>query len=383
MPAKFQMIFVVVLLIAATAPQVDAVEQGAIGPGDTLKITVLGEADYPRQVIVEDDGRIALPLAKDIRVSGMTMSEAAVAIAQKLSKFIKNPDVTVELIQKARKLVTVSGQVRTPGVYPLERESRLMEVIGLAGGFLETADQSKVTVTRWDSPEPVKCDLLAFLAGSRPDANVVLQDGDVILVPEKTPTLGNVFVFGAVRQPGLAIQIREGMRVSQAISAAGGIIPETADPARAMVKRQGQDEPVQFELAKALAGDPTSDLLLQAGDTITIPTMEQIGTFTIVGAVANSGEFPVRPNMTVQKALAAAGGPRQGAKLTQVRLTRTDQAGNKQSVKIDLVRVADGKTQDVAVLPGDTLFVPERPPRQDMPRLIAVGVSLLALLLRN
>lgn len=359
-----------------------AVDQALISPGDTLSITVLGEPDYSKQVIVDDDGRIFLPLVKDVSAGGKTTAQVADAVAEALGKFLKNPDVTVELVQKARKQVTVTGQVQNPGVYPLERGTRLMEVVGLAGGFTQTADTAKVAVTRRGQAEAVTCDLKTFLAGRTEEANLVLQDGDVILVPDSSPTLGTVFVYGTVRQPGQPIQIREGMRVSQAVSAAGGIIPEQADTSRAILKRAGQADPVQIDLAKALSGDPSADLTLEPGDTITVPTLETTGTFTIYGAVANSGEYPLRDKLTIARAIAAAGGPTPRAKISDLRITRTDGSGKAQSVKVDLKKISNGNAADVAVQPGDTIYVPESPERPDRSRIFAIGATLLGILLR-
>lgn len=373
--------FIFAVMLAAVPLVLQAADQGAIAPGDTLRITVLGEPDYSKQVLVDDNGNIALPLAKDIHVAGMTTAQASSAIAGQLGKFIKSPDVTVELVQKVRKQVTLAGQVRTPGVYPVEGETRLMEVVGLAGGFTETADTTKVSVTRRGSPEPVNCDLQAFLAGSNLGANVILQDGDVILVPDRSPTIGTVFVYGAVRTPGQPIQIRDGMRISQAVSAAGGIIPEQADQERAILKRAGQPDSVKIDLAKALTGDPNADMILQSGDTITVPTAS--GTFTIYGAVATSGQFPVRDKMTISKALAAAGGPTQRAKITELRITRTGDGGGPQSIPVNMKRVADGKSADVPVQVGDTIYVPEQSDRPDMTRVLGLGVALLSIFLRN
>lgn len=380
MSAKFLISFAVVILVIS-AGYAGAVEQSSISPGDTLRITVLGEPDHSRQVVVDNDGYISLPLANGIHVAGLSTTEAAATVAESLGKFLKNPDVTVETVEKARRTVTVSGQVKTPGVYTLQRETRLMEVIGLAGGFGTTADLTRVSVTRRGSTEPVMCNLNQFLAGTQEAANIVLDDGDVILVPEMNPTIGVVFVYGAVRQPGQPIQIREGMRVSQAISAAGGVLPDQADLARAELKHEGRADTVQIDLGKAMANDPSSDFPLQPGDTITVPAIEQLGTFTILGAVNNSGEFPIKGKMTVAKAIATAGASSH-AKISALKLTRTASDGKTQSIVVNLNNIADGKAADVLLQAGDTIYVPERAEGLDKGRLIAIGLTLVGILLR-
>jgi polysaccharide export outer membrane protein len=381
MSAKFLLLVFIVTISLVPALAISA-DQSTIGPGDTLKITVLGEPDQSKQVVVDDDGRISLPLVKDFQVSGLTTSAAADAIAEKLKAFIKNPDVTVEMAAKALKRVTLNGQVKTPGVYPIERGTRLMQVIGLAGGLLESANTSGVSVTRSGQAQPITCNLQTFIAGGDEAANVVLQDGDVVTVPERTPAVGTVFVYGAVKTPGQPIVMREGMRVSQAVSAAGGILPDQADPNRAALKHEGQADSTQIDLAKALSGDQTADLVLKHGDTITIPTVEKTGTYTVFGAVTNSGEFPLRSNMTVTNALALAS-VANNAKVTDVRLTRNDSAGKSQAIKVDVKRVSSGQDTDVALQPGDTIYVPQQAQRDLPTRWLAIGVSIIGILLRR
>ncbi|MEN6371957.1 MAG: SLBB domain-containing protein [Armatimonadota bacterium] len=379
MSVKF-LIFLAVVVLVIGSGYAQAVEQNAICPGDTLRITVLGEPDYSRQAVVDNEGCISLPLASGIHVAGLSTTEAAAIVAKSLGKFLKNPDVTIETVEKARRSVTVSGQVKTPGVYTLQSGTRLMEVVGLAGGFSTTADLARVSVTRRGSTEPVICDLNQFLAGTQEAANIALEDGDVIVVPEMSPTVGVVFVYGAVKQPGQPIQIREGMRISHAISSAGGVIPEQADMLHAELKHEGQTDTVQIDLGKAMANDPSSDLPLRPGDTITVPSIKQLGMFTILGAVNSSGEFPIKENMTVAKAVATAGVSAR-AKMSALRLTRTNSDGKTQSMEIDLNKIADGKAQDVAVQAGDTIYVPERAEGVDKGRLITIGLTIIGILL--
>lgn len=378
--ARVLALALIIALAVAVIPAF-AAEPGTIGPGDTLKITVLGEPDYSKEVVVDSGGSISLPLTKDISVSGKSTSDAAKAIKQRLGKFLKNPDVTVELVTQALQQVTVAGQVKTPGVYPIVGETRLMQIIGKAGGFTDSADSSKVTITRRGNPLPLACDIQSFLSGAKEDANLVLEDGDVILVPEKNPALGVVYVYGSVKTPGNPIPIRDGMRISQAISAAGGVVADQCDLSRTIIKRSNVTDPINVDLAKAMTGDASADLPLQPGDIITVPALEQSGTFTIYGAVAVSGEYPVKGRMTLTRAIALAGGPSGKAKLGDLRLTRAPQNGKTESLKCDLTQIGNGTAPDVEVRPGDTIYVPEKKDRSDMTRWAAIGLTIIGLLI--
>lgn len=224
------------------------------------------------------------------------------------------------------------------------------------------------------------CDMQAFLAGTLATGNISVEDGDVINVPEKNPASGTVFVYGAVKQPGVPISIRDGMRLSQAVSAAGGVLPDQADTTKATLVHQGQTQLVNLDLARALSGDPNCDIVLQPGDTVTVPGLQQVGTYTVYGAVTNSGEFPMKMKMTISKVVATAGAA-PSAKIQNVRLTRVDQNGKTQSYQVDLAKVNNGTAADMEVQPGDTVYVPQQEQRQDVARWAAVALGLVALLI--
>lgn len=377
MPVRCFLLVSVLIVLASAAW---AAGDSTIVPGDTIKITVLGEPEQTKEVVVDPDGRVALPLVKDIVVAGKTTADAASIIAEKLKTWIKNPDVTVDMVQKAKWQVTVAGQVKTPGVYAVPPGTRVMGAVGLSGGFLDGADQSKVRISRRGVATPIDSNILEFLAGRSIDDNPELREGDVILVPEKSPMLGNVFVFGSVKTPGQSVQLRDGMRVSQAISAAGGVVQEQADLSKVEIRRQGQPAPIRVDLAKAMGGDAAADVPLKPGDSINVPMVEQTGTFTVYGAVVRQGEFPLKGNMTVAKAVASCG-LSDRAKISGVMVRRVSGAGqNPQGISVDLTRVAQGKSQDVPLQAGDTIYVPEKGEKTNWGQLLGIGVGIAALL---
>jgi polysaccharide export outer membrane protein len=373
------LVIIAILALVAALPTL-GVGESTIAPGDTIKISVLGEPDQSKQAIVDADGKIALPLIKDVQVAGKTTAQAASDIGRLLGKWLKNPDVTVEMVAKAKKTVTIAGQVNKPGVYPIESETRLMELVGFAGGLTDAADSTKVRITR-RTGDPVSSNLQEFLSGADESANITLQEGDVVLIPEKSPALGTVYVYGAVRQPGQAVQLREGMRASQAVASAGGVVPETCDLSRVEIKRTELPDAIRVDLAKAMAGDSGSDPVLKSGDVVTVPSRELSGTYTILGSVVRSGEYPITGNMTVSKAVALAG-TTQVSKLSDVRVTRAGE-GKPQAIKVNIKDVASGKKQDVALQPGDTVYVPEQGQKIDWMRILGLGLGAAAIFTGN
>lgn len=351
-----------------------------IGPGDIIGITVLGEPDLTKRVVVDMNGKISLPMINEVEVGGKTTTEAATAIRTKLKEFVKNPQVTVEITEAAQRMVVVSGAVKAPGVYKIETDTRLMGALTLAGGYTPDADLSKITVTRGGKTDvALTVDLTEFVSGVRPEANIVLSAGDTIVVPEKTPIEGSVFVLGEVNQRG-PLPLRQGMTLRECLAAAGGVTQQ-ADTSRITLKRKDQSESVRVDYAKLMAGDPIADIVLQVGDTIVVPAAETLGTFTILGPVARPGQYPVVGMMYITDALAAAGGTGPTGKLSDVRIRRT--VGTKvQTLKADVQKITAGKTENVVVQPGDVILVAEKKPPIDTLRAAGILVSLMFLFRR-
>lgn len=351
------------LILAAFVPVF--AEDAVIGAGDTIKVTVLGEDQLTRQVVVDPAGRAVLPLIGEITVSGITPMRAAEAIKQGFTKFLKRPDVTVEVIEKAKRIVVVTGAVKTPGQCQIEPGARLADAIALAGGSLPGADLSKISVIRSRDKSTSSFDLATFKTTANDALNPELESGDMVNVPEMNPVQGEVLMMGELTQRG-AIPLRQGMTIRDAIGTAGGLTAN-ADTSNVTLKRVGESASVPIDLAKAMAGDPAVNVTLNNGDSINVGTIQQLGTFSVVGAVNNQNTFPLRGKVTLTEAIAQAGGFTREAKAT-VKVT----SANGTSQVYDIHRQVN-----VAINPGDTIFVEHRKQKLDPFRILTVGASLL------
>lgn len=362
------------------SPNSACAEEAIISSGDILGITVLGESDLTKRVVVDAEGKISLPLAGEVEVGGVTTAEAAARLRNKLTKYIKNPQVTVEIAEARTRLVVVSGAVKTPGVYPIEGGTTVMAALTLAGGYTPEADLSKVTVTRGPRKDQVvSLDLTQFLSGAKPTENILVQNGDTIVVPEKNPVSGSVYILGEVNQRG-PYPLREGMTFREAIAAAGGVT-EAADTSKITVKHHNDTVGATIDYVKATAGDPTANIALAGGDTIYVPAYETSGTFTIIGPVARPGQYPIRGNMQLTDAIAAAGGTTDTGNLSNVKITRVT-GGKTRSIKADVPKISDGRAENVAIEPGDMILVGTRKQPTDKIRAAGLLVSLLFLFRR-
>ncbi len=156
-----------------------------IGPGDILEISVFGEPDISKTVFVRIDGRISLPLIGDIQAAGTTAPILAKNIADKLVKFVDDPNVTVTLSASKSKVYYILGQIKTPGEYPITQPIDVLQAIARAGGLLEWAKKSKIMIVSGSgaSEKVTYFDYDEFLGGGNIGQNVTLKPGDTIVIP--------------------------------------------------------------------------------------------------------------------------------------------------------------------------------------------------------
>ena len=119
-----------------------------IGPFDRLSVDVYGVPDLSKQVQTDAAGMIQLPLVGQIKASNQTSAELADAIEQKLTRFVRNPDVSVNVTESVSQVLTVEGQVAQPGLYPVVGKMSLIRAVALAKGTTEFAKLDDVVIFR-------------------------------------------------------------------------------------------------------------------------------------------------------------------------------------------------------------------------------------------
>jgi polysaccharide export outer membrane protein len=157
-----------------------------IGPGDVLQISVWKNEALSRVAPVRPDGKISMPLLHDIRAAGLTAMQLRDKIAQALAEFLPNPEVSVGLAEVHSLRVSVLGEVQKPGVLELQGRTTILEAIAMAGGFRDFASPSKIAVIRTDEhgqTQKLRFNYNRAISNSPEEPNLVLQAGDVIVVP--------------------------------------------------------------------------------------------------------------------------------------------------------------------------------------------------------
>ncbi len=251
--------------------QENSTQPYTIGPGDVLDVSVIGE--WTGSVMVNPDGKIMIPQFGEVSVAGLTLPQVTEKVTTELKKFIRDPKVLIAIRQTAsrRQFVYLLGQVPRPGSYEMQKGWTVAELIAVAGGTAPGAALPRVLILRKDTTIPV--DLQKLLIEGDASANVSLEAGDVVIVPE---TKNRVVVMGGVVKPGPYL-FREGDHVVDVLSAAGGPTPKAEVSNIGVVRLEGQKPTVKpVDLDKFYkSGDAKQNVVLQPGDIVYVP--EQSG----------------------------------------------------------------------------------------------------------
>ena len=172
-------------IAAATASGVEAPADYAIGPEDVLGVLFWRDADMTGDVTVRPDGRITLPLIGDLQAAGLRPDALRDLVQKAAEKYLSDPSVTVVVRQINSRKVFITGQVATPGAYPLVGQRTVMQVIALAGGLNEYADTKAITVMRSENGKTTsfKFNYKDVSRGKGLEQNIQLRPGDTIVVP--------------------------------------------------------------------------------------------------------------------------------------------------------------------------------------------------------
>lgn len=156
-----------------------------IGPQDILRIDVWKEPDISRAIPVRPDGKISLPLLNDVQAAGLTTMELAAAIREGLTKFINNPQVTVTLTEINSRRVYCTGEVSKPGALSLLPTMTVLQALSSCGGFTQFARIKGIYILRIENGKQVQhpFNYKDVVKGKKPEDNILLQAGDVIVVP--------------------------------------------------------------------------------------------------------------------------------------------------------------------------------------------------------
>lgn len=259
----------------------------------------------------------------------------------------------VIIVPRATRGVIVLGEVQRPGYYQYKYGDSILDAIMLAGGFLESADEQEVSLTR-QSPEGTVVETInfgqlqedRFLAGDR-----LLEDGDLIVVPRSSRS---ALVLGEVRDPGYYV-FSAGQTYLDLIGRAGGFTAD-ADPARVAVTREELDgvvtETVNLDV---LTGSDYSRKLV-GGEVISVPKADN--RVLVFGDVVRAGAYTLPPQGQLLDILAEAGGLQSNLGTEQVVVTRQLPDGER-IWQVSFAQLMGAQSEhNLSLSGGDVVYVP-------------------------
>jgi polysaccharide biosynthesis/export protein len=343
-----------------------------IGSGDTISIDVFDVKELSRDVLVSQTGTIGIPLIPvRLQVKGLTETQAERKIAEVLQAngLVNHPEVSVSVKTRKSKPITVVGAVPHPMVYQAERPVTLLEVLAEAGGVSPDAGDTAIVTRPTSEPDTSQAPAINY-------EDVIPPSGQDAIPPAASPNNNQPASGGSAVGP------------SQAVT---GIAPVTPAPNTSFPSAEvaAKDAPLPT-LPPALSntitvnlnelmesGDPVNNIILQAGDIVTVP---HAGIVYVLGAVGRPGGFILandRSHMTTLKMLALAGGLNHTAKSNHAVIIRKDRQGQQHEQTVDLQKVVQRKAEDVRLEASDVLYVPDSNAKKALYRAgeIAIGIG--------
>jgi polysaccharide export outer membrane protein len=257
-----------------------------LGPNDRIVVRCLNADEFSATPIrIDNDGDVTLPFLGRIKLAGLTVNDAERQLTMQLSRFIRHPQVQLNVVESHSQPVSVFGAVRNPGAYQLEGRKNLTEILSMAGGLRPDAGRV-LNLTRRAEWNPIplpsagpdatgeftvaEVNIEELIRGNNPSANIEVRPFDVISVPPAEL----VYVVGQVRKPGgFTMTGRENFTVLQAVSMAEGL-DRTAAPKKARILRRTTDAnrtEIHVNLERILAGD-APDMPMLPEDVLFVPS---------------------------------------------------------------------------------------------------------------
>jgi polysaccharide export outer membrane protein len=230
-----------------------------LGAGDVVRITVFQNPELTLESRLTEGGQISFPLLGAVRLGGLSVTEAEKVLVDGLTKgnFLRNPQVTIIVLQVRGSQANVLGQFNRPGRYPLEMaETKLSDLVALAGGVAPGgADVIVITGLRNGQAFREEVDLPALFGPGGQARDIVVRNGDAIWV-DRQPI---VYIYGEVQRPG-PMRLERGLTLLQALATGGGLTPRGTEKG-IRVHRKSADGQVEVS-------QPAMTDLLREGDVV-------------------------------------------------------------------------------------------------------------------
>jgi polysaccharide biosynthesis/export protein len=253
-------------------------EEYKLGPEDVININVWRHDDLSfSSLIVRKDGTISYPFTGEINITGLTCRQLEQKLVGRLTPYIKDPTVSINVVKGRTFRISVMGQVNSPGVYDILRpETTITEALAIAGGTRPSAAIHRSLIQR--GTETITVDLQDILRDGNLENNIIVRESDIIIIPEMNQRIA---VVGEVSKPGV-YNLKEGDTLIEALSAAGWFSNRARVSSIEIIRKgiNGTEERIDVNF-RQISNKRDEKLLakfaLQSGDIVYVPQVKGIG----------------------------------------------------------------------------------------------------------
>lgn len=251
--------------------------------GDKVSIQVSGIQPFSGDVQIDASGSLSIGDLGIYKVSGMTVSEASKLITDDILRSYTGSDVYIGLLSVNPKNIFVLGNVNNPGSYGVNAFATAINALISGGGFKKNSSLRTIKVMSKEGEKVI--DLYDFLINGDTSADVLMQDGDSVLV---RGLKNQIMIYGEINRPAI-YEIIDGETLEDALSFGLGFRPE-ADKSNVLVNRRDDLGNIRSIMVSA---DKFASFQLSNGDKIVVNKVmgSQRSGITITGAIRNPGTF--------------------------------------------------------------------------------------------
>ncbi|MGI4878826.1 MAG: polysaccharide biosynthesis/export family protein [Janthinobacterium lividum] len=243
LPVLSMLLGLMAALLMPLAPAAAADDRGYIlGPNDTITVQVYGQPDAGVTTRIKSDGTIVMPLIGTIKAEGLSQIELADLLKKKFVSggFFKAPFINVEVGSYASRTINVAGKVSQPGVFPLDKNYRVLEML-LKAGWVREQGANYVYLRRASTNKEIQLDTESLVRGAT-DKDPYLEPGDTLFVPDAD----TFTIYGQIAHPG-SFPIVRGMTLRQALAISGGVTAAGSEKKISLMRGGGKEAKAELD----------------------------------------------------------------------------------------------------------------------------------------
>lgn len=186
---SFVLCFIVILFALSpkgASAQLTVNDEYRLGPEDIVEISVWGDEQLAREVVVRPDGGVSFPLAGDMKAGGLTVNELREKLKERIAEYIPDAPVTVILRKVEAPKVYVMGKVNNPKVHVMGQDMTVVQALAMSGGLSPFAESGNIIIVRREKDGAQKVfrfDYDELAEGENLKQNILLKSGDTVIVP--------------------------------------------------------------------------------------------------------------------------------------------------------------------------------------------------------